>query len=344
MTNEQNRYAAAGVDIDAGQKAVALMKDAIQATYNEHVLSDTGNFGGLFAADSLKDMQSPVLVASTDGVGTKTMVAAALDRWDTIGQDLVNHCINDILVQGARPLFFLDYVASSKLEPEKIAAIVTGMAQACQAAGCALLGGETAEMPGVYAPNEVDVVGTVVGVLDKNNLLDGSRIQAGDIIFGLPSTGLHTNGYTLARMALAEQDWTTEHPALGMSIGEALLTVHRNYSPHIEALKSAEVDIRGLAHITGGGMVDNVPRILPDNVQAVIQHGSWAVPPIFGLIQTLGNVSRDEMLRVFNMGVGMLVIVPESDADKVMSILADVVRIGHIEMADDTQSAVRFED
>ncbi|MEO1645115.1 MAG: phosphoribosylformylglycinamidine cyclo-ligase [Chloroflexota bacterium] len=344
MSNKQSRYAEAGVDIDAGQRAVNLMKDAVKATYTDNVLSDTGNFGGLFAVDALKHMQAPVLVASTDGVGTKTMVAAALDTWDTIGQDLVNHCINDILVQGARPLFFLDYVASSQLAPEQIAAIVTGMAKACQEAGCALLGGETAEMPGVYAPNEVDVVGTIVGMLDKPNLLDGTRISASDVIFGLPSSGLHTNGFTLARMALAEQDWTSEHPALGMTIGEALLAVHKNYVADVDKLNDAGVDVRGLAHITGGGMVENLPRILPDGVEAVIERGSWAIPPIFGLIQTLGNISRDEMLRVFNMGVGMIVIVPESDAGTLSSTLPEAYRIGQIVASEnEDEGTVRFE-
>src|SRR5688572_28762994 len=219
MTNQQSEYAKAGVDIDAGQKAVKLMSAAITATYTPEVLSDTGNFGGLFAATALKAMDAPVLVASTDGVGTKTKVAARLNRWDTIGQDLVNHCINDILVQGARPLFFMDYVASDKLVPEQIAAIVRGMAKACQEAGCALLGGETAEMPGVYMAGEVDVAGTIVGVVDRPNLIDGKAIEVGDIILALPSTGLHTNGYSLARRVLADLDWEAVHPEIGSNLG-----------------------------------------------------------------------------------------------------------------------------
>ncbi|MEL6527851.1 MAG: phosphoribosylformylglycinamidine cyclo-ligase, partial [Chloroflexota bacterium] len=211
-------------------------------------------------------------------------------------------------------------------------------------AGCALIGGETAEMPGVYAPNEVDVVGTIVGMLDKPNLLDGTRISASDVIFGLPSSGLHTNGFTLARMALAEQDWTSEHPALGMTIGEALLAVHKNYVADVDKLNDAGVDVRGLAHITGGGMVENLPRILPDGVEAVIERGSWAIPPIFGLIQTLGNISRDEMLRVFNMGVGMIVIVPESDAGTLSSTLPEAYRIGQIVASEnEDEGTVRFE-
>ncbi|HUM71078.1 MAG TPA: phosphoribosylformylglycinamidine cyclo-ligase, partial [Chloroflexota bacterium] len=225
----KNAYAQAGVDIAAGTRATQLMKAAVQATYGPEVLSGVGSFGGLFDITTLQKMQQPVLVASTDGVGTKTKVAAALNRWDTIGHDIVNHCVNDILVQGARPLFFLDYVASSKLDPEQIATIVGGIALACSAAGCALLGGETAEMPGVYTPGEIDLVGTVVGVVERERIIDGHHIQPGDVILGLPSSGLHTNGYTLARQALAGLDWQAHHEALGTSIGEALLAPHRSY-------------------------------------------------------------------------------------------------------------------
>lgn len=340
MSEKQSHYAKAGVDIDAGQKAVNLMKTAVKATYTENVLSDTGNFGGLFAVDALKEMQSPILVASTDGVGTKTKIASALGKWDSIGQDLVNHCINDILVQGARPLFFLDYVASSKLIPEQIAAIVTGMATACQQAGCALLGGETAEMPGVYESGEVDVVGTIVGVLDKPNLLDGSRIQDGDVIFGIPSTGLHTNGFSLARAVLDDFDLNQHYDDLGTTLGESLLAIHRNYVHEIDALLTENVDIRGLAHITGGGMVDNIPRILPDSVDALIQRGTWTVSPIFEMIQEVGHVETDEMYRVFNMGIGMVVIVPSEQAELVKNSVDDVVQIGTIVNG---QKAVKFE-
>lgn len=342
MTDTKSQYAQSGVDIDAGQKAVALMKDAVKATYTPDVLSDTGNFGGLFAATALKAMDTPILVASTDGVGTKTKVAAKLNKWDSIGQDLVNHCINDILVQGAHPLFFLDYVASSKLYPEQIAAIVTGMALACKAAGCALLGGETAEMPGVYESGEVDVVGTVVGVVDKASLLDGSRIQSGDVLIGIPSSGLHTNGFSLARKILNDLDWTAENDSLGSSIGEALLAVHRSYLSHITKLRAASVDIRGLAHITGGGIVENLPRILPDGVQAHIERNAWETPALFQLIQDMGQVETDEMYRVFNMGVGMIVVVPPEDSGIVLTTLAnDAFVIGHIEAGN---RIVVFED
>jgi phosphoribosylformylglycinamidine cyclo-ligase len=318
---KSDSYSRAGVNIDAGQQAVEMMKAAVQATYTPEVLSNMGSFGGLYDISSLKAMNAPVLVASTDGVGTKTRVAAFMNRWDTIGQDLVNHCINDILVQGARPLFFLDYIASSQLEPEQIADVVSGMAQACQTAGCALLGGETAEMPGVYAPGEIDVVGTVVGVVDRSTLLDGSRIQHGDVILALPSSGLHTNGYVLARTVLESLDWRVSHPTLNMSPGEAMLAVHRCYLSDIDMLRQANIDIRGLAHITGGGVIDNLPRILPEGLGANIVWGQWPVPSIFTLIQQLGDVDALEMFRVFNMGLGMLVVLPVNQVESAQAAL-----------------------
>ncbi|MDX1993001.1 MAG: phosphoribosylformylglycinamidine cyclo-ligase [bacterium] len=324
---QDNAYKRTGVDIAAGTRATELMKAAVRATYTPEVLSETGSFGGLFAADSLKTMQAPVLVASTDGVGTKTMVAARMQQWDTIGQDLVNHCVNDILVQGARPLFFLDYVASSKLIPEQIAAVVAGCAEACKQVGCALLGGETAEMPGVYQPGEIDLVGTVVGVVDRFSLIDGSRIQPGDLIFALESTGLHTNGYSLARRVLESLKWHTPRDDLhGQSIGEALLNVHRCYLNDIESLRSAGMSIHGLAHITGGGVIDNLPRILPQGAGAVIQRESCPVPPIFRLIQQLGGVTDDEMYHVFNMGMGMLIVVPAAQAAQMQG----AIQVGQI--------------
>ncbi len=329
MTSE-SQYARAGVNIDAGQRAVDLMKAAVRATYTPAVLSDVGSFGGLFSAAALKGMDTPVLVASTDGVGTKTRVAARLNRWDTVGQDLVNHCINDILAQGAEPLFFMDYVASSRLEPEQIAAVVGGMALACQQAGCALLGGETAEMPGVYAPGEIDVVGTIVGVVERSRLIDGSRIQPGDAILALPSTGLHTNGYSLARAVLADLDWTQPHPELGTSPGEALLAVHRGYLNEVRALWNASVDVRGLAHLTGGGLIDNLPRILPAGTGALVRRGTWPVLPIFRLIQRLGSVDEAEMFRVFNMGMGMLVVIPSEQVEQAQAALAESYRVGEI--------------
>jgi phosphoribosylformylglycinamidine cyclo-ligase len=333
--NHSHRYAQAGVDIAAGQQATELMKEAVRATYGPEVLAGIGAFGGLYDAAALKGMAAPVLVASTDGVGTKTKVAARLNRWDTIGRDLVNHCVNDILVQGARPLFFLDYVASARLDPAQIAAVVGGVAAACREAGCALLGGETAEMPGVYEPGEIDLVGAVVGVVEREQIVDGSAIRAGDVIVALPATGLHTNGYSLARQALAGLDWDEYQPALGGSIGEALLAVHRSYLEPVQRLWAAGVEIRGLAHITGGGVVDNLPRILPDGLGAVIRRGAWPVPPIFDLIQESGRVSEQEMYHVFNMGLGLLVVAPPEAARQVRERLpGDAYEVGHIHAND----------
>lgn len=316
-------YARAGVNIDAGAKAVLQMKDALLATYGTQVLSDTTAFGGLYDASHLKTLNRPILVSSTDGVGTKTKVAARLGRWDTIGQDLVNHCVNDILVQGATPLFFLDYVATSQLDPHIVSTIVRGMARACQHANCALIGGETAEMPGVYQAGEVDIVGTIVGYADYEHLITGEKIQAGDVVLALLSSGLHTNGYSLARQALDQLDWEAFHPSLGMSIGEALLAIHRSYLTPITQLKSAGIAIHGLVHITGGGLFDNVPRILPKGLTMHIQRGTWAEPPIFHLIQQHGSISDNEMFRVFNMGIGMLIIISKADLAQATRILSD---------------------
>ena len=319
---ERGRYAQAGVDIAAGNRAVELMRDAVRATHGPEVLAGVGAFGGVFDATRLKAMQSPLLVASTDGVGTKVMVAARMNRWGTVGQDLVNHCVNDILVQGARPLFFMDYVASGKLEPEVIAGVVGGMAVACRQNGCALLGGETAEMPGVYRDGELDVAGTVVGVLERAGLIDGSRIEVGDAILALPSSGLHTNGYSLARKALEDLDWMEARDDLnGQSVGDALLAVHRSYLEPVTRLLEAGVSVRGLAHITGGGLMDNLPRIFADGIGAVVRRGSWPEPAIFKLIQTHGEVSSLEMFHAFNMGLGMLVVVPVAELERVQNML-----------------------
>lgn len=325
-------YSTAGVDIAAGQEVTALMADALRSTYTSAVLSDVGTFGGLFSADALTAMRSPVLVASTDGVGTKTKVAARMNRWDTLGQDLVNHCVNDILVQGARPLFFLDYVAASKLVPAQVAALVAGAAEACRAVGCALIGGETAEMPGVYLAGECDLAGTIVGVVERERLLDGSRIQPGDVLLALPSSGPHTNGYSLARRVLDALDWAEPREDLnGQSIGGALLAVHRSYLSQVEHLWQAGIEIRGLAHITGGGVIDNLPRILPEGTAATVERGTWPIPPIFDLIAREGSVPPDELYHVFNMGLGMLVVVPEDQTERALATLpGDIFRVGVI--------------
>jgi len=322
-------YKKSGVDIDAGAKAVSLMKDAVRATYTDAVLSGIGNFGGLFSLASVAQMQNPVLVASTDGVGTKTKVASAMNKWDTIGMDLVFHCINDILVQGATPLFFMDYVASDKLDPQQIADIVRGMASACKATNTVLLGGETAEMAGVYVSGEVDVVGTIVGMVEEDSIIDGSAISTGDKIIALPSSGLHTNGYTLARSILADDNWHEPNAELGMSVGEALLEPHRCYLSRFLAIRD-KVDVLGMAHITGGGVIDNLPRILPDGLGAHIDITKWTVPPLFQMIQARGNVSRDEMFRVFNMGLGLLIVVRSDSVQTVLNRIDDAFVVGDI--------------
>jgi phosphoribosylformylglycinamidine cyclo-ligase len=335
-------YTQAGVSLDAAQRAKQLMTAAVRSTYGPEVLAGIGAFGGMFSAARLKDMADPVLVASTDGVGTKTKVAARMGRWDTIGRDLVNHCVNDILAQGARPLFMLDYVAAARLEPEQIATIVAGVAAACRAAGCALIGGETAQMPGVYEAGEIDLVGTIVGVVDRTQVVDGARIRPGDAILGLPSTGLHTNGYTLARQALADLDWAASLPELGCSPGEALLAAHRSYLEPIERLRAAGVAPRGLAHITGGGFAENLPRILPAGCGATLQRGAWPEPPIFGLIQRRGEVEPAEMFDVFNLGLGLLVVVAPEDVARAHAALpGDAYLVGEIVRG---QGEVRIEN
>ena len=302
MTTSQ--YAASGVDIDAGNHAVDSMKEAVRRTYNESVLAGIGSFGGLFDVAAFKHMDHPVLVASTDGVGTKVKLAASVGRYRGIGHDIVNHCINDILVQGARPLFFLDYFATSKLNPEQTVEVVTGIAEACKEAGMALLGGETAEMPGVYQPNEFDVAGTIIGVLERGAILPRPTMQAGDILIGFQSSGPHTNGYSLIRKVFG-------HTELDDSLADTLLASHRSYFnllyPHLSQIKA-------LAHITGGGFMENIPRVLPDNLNAVIHLDSWRVPPLWKIIQEKGNISTEEMYRVFNMGIGMVAIVDRSIA------------------------------
>jgi phosphoribosylformylglycinamidine cyclo-ligase len=324
-------YRDAGVDIDTGARAVRLMKAAVQATYGPEVLAGIGAFGGLFEASALQGMNAPVLVASTDGVGTKTKIAAALGRFETIGIDLVNHCVNDILVQGARPLFFLDYIAASRLNPDMVAQVVGGLAAACQAVGCALLGGETAEMPGVYEPNEFDLVGTIIGVVERQQIIDGQTIVPGDAVIGLASTGLHTNGYSLARRVFEGWDLRANIPELGQPLGEALLAPHRTYLAEVQQLGAAGITIKGLAHITGGGLMDNPPRILPPGIAVRLQRGSWPVPPIFRLIQREGNIGEEEMARTFNLGLGMLVMVPAEQVDPALRLLGDRAwRVGEI--------------
>lgn len=314
MTNPIS-YSDAGVDIDAATRATDRIKELARATFNERTLSEIGSFGGMFDG-AFPNMSQPVLVASADGVGTKLKIAFATGVHNTVGRDLVNHCVNDILVQGARPLFFLDYVATGKLSPEVVASVVEGVATGCRENGCVLLGGETAEMPGFYSEGEYDIAGFIVGVVDRAKIIDGKTIEPGDVLLALPSVGLHTNGYSLARKLFFEVAGYEPHthvPELGMTAGEALLQPHVSYLRPLNTLLERDV-IKGLAHITGGGLTDNIPRILPEGTAVQIVPGSWPVLPIFELFRRIGNVSDFEMFRTFNMGVGMVIVCSPSNA------------------------------
>ena len=342
MTNAstQTRYQAAGVDIDAGNRAVELMKAAVRSTHTPAVLAELGSFGGLFALNNLPD--APVLVASTDGVGTKVKLAAQYQRWAGIGHDIVNHCVNDILVQNARPLFFLDYIASSKLDPAQVAAVVGGIADACRRVGCALLGGETAEMPGVYTEGAFDLAGTIVGLVDRQQLYPQSTaMQAGDLLIGLPSSGPHTNGYSLIRKLIADQD-PQQILADGQTLLDALLQPHRAYMAEIDQVQRAAIPLYGLAHITGGGFLDNIPRVLPPTLGAVIELGSWTIPPLFRALTTWGEMEVAEALRVFNMGIGMVMIVPATAQAAIQQLLPEAVVIGELAARQPDQAAVTF--
>lgn len=312
-------YRAAGVNIDEKMNALQAVKKWIKTTRTPGTLNEIGAFGGMFAAPG----RGQVLIASTDGVGTKIKVAIKAGLHHTVGQDLVNHCVNDILVHGARPLFFLDYFGTGKIEGWIFKAVVAGLCKACRENGCALIGGETAEMPGVYPREEYDLVGTIVGVADRRRLITGRTIRPGDVLIGLPSSGLHTNGYSLARRIFFERAKLGLHdpvPGDGRSVSEALLAVHRSYLRPVQALMRA-VTIRGMAHITGGGFPDNTARILPATVDAVYDRAAWTPPPLFAFLQERGRVERDEMYRVFNMGIGLVVIVRASDRDAALRVL-----------------------
>ncbi len=324
-------YADAGVDIDAANSATQKIKELARGTFNARTLSEIGSFGGMFDG-AFPEMRQPVLVASADGVGTKLKIAFATGIHNTIGRDLVNHCVNDILVQGARPLFFLDYVATGKLSSDTITSIIEGITAGCRDNGCVLLGGETAEMPGFYADGEYDVAGFIVGVVDREKIIDGKTITAGDIVLGLPSVGLHTNGYSLARKLFFEIAGYT--PAkylneLGETVGDALLKTHQSYLRDLETLLDAGV-IKGLAHITGGGLLENIPRILPQNTTVEIKRGSWPVLPIFSVMQRLGNIEEAEMFRTFNMGIGMVIVCAEKDALTIQTRIGDCYEIGRV--------------
>jgi phosphoribosylformylglycinamidine cyclo-ligase len=314
-------YARAGVDVDLGNLVKKRIQARVKSTHGPEVLGKIGGFGGLFAPN-FSAMREPVLVASVDGVGTKLKIAFAMNRHDTVGADLVNHCINDIAVLGARPLFFLDYIGAERLEPAVFDQILAGFTKACRAAKCALIGGETAQMPGMYRKGEYDLAGCIVGVVDRATMIDGSRIRPGDIVLGMPSNGLHTNGYSLARKILFAKmrlKPAAKLPGLNLSLGEELLRTHTNYQPRLARVPSER--IHGLAHITGGGLIDNLPRVLPKDCDAVIDTKSWTIPPIFQILAKNGRVDREEMYQVFNMGIGMAVIVAADDAKELARTL-----------------------
>lgn len=315
-------YKDAGVDIDAGNEAVRLMRGHVRSTFRPEVLTDIGGFGGLFALDS-KKYNEPVLVSGADGVGTKLKLAFLTNKHDTVGQDAVAMCVNDIAVQGAEPLFFLDYLAVGRLEPARVAEIVGGVAAGCRLAGCALIGGETAEMPGFYPDGEYDLAGFAVGVADKQKLVDGRGTKPGDVVIGLLSSGLHSNGFSLARKVFFEKaGWqvNTHVPEFGRTLGEELLTPTRIYVRAVLAAL-AVADIRGMAHITGGGLPENIPRCLPEGLGVALDRKTWNIPPVFSLIQQLGDVPEEDLFRTFNMGIGYVLVVPKTQAEKAFQVL-----------------------
>jgi phosphoribosylformylglycinamidine cyclo-ligase len=316
-------YKAAGVDIDAGNETVRRIKALARSTFTPGVLSDIGSFGGLFRLDRER-YPEPVLVSSADGVGTKLKVAFMTGRHDTVGGDLVNHCVNDILVQGAEPLFFLDYLATGKLSPAVAEQVVSGVARACRENGCALIGGETAEMPGFYADGEYDIAGFIVGVVDRPAMIDGHGVLPGDALIGLPSAGLHTNGYSLARQVMFETaGWTCDTfvEELETTVGDALLAPHRSYLNLVRPLIDRD-QIKAMAHITGGGLTENLPRVLPEGCAAEIDLQSWSIPPLFRVLQQRGGISSDEMFRAFNMGVGLVIVCAARDAQRIFNMLS----------------------
>jgi phosphoribosylformylglycinamidine cyclo-ligase len=329
MTAQKKAYARAGVDVDLGNRLKRRIQSLVRQTHGPQVLGKVGGFGGLFRAQFSR-MRDPVLISSIDGVGTKLKIAFALDRHDSVGADLVNHCVNDIAVLGARPLFFLDYIGGGRLEPRVFQQLLRGLSRACRTAGCALIGGETAQMPGMYRKGEYDLVGCIIGVVDRRNIIDGRKICPSDVLLGLESNGLHTNGYSLAREILFNKmrlKVGSRLPGSAITVGQELLRVHRNYQPLLAKIPSGM--IKGLAHITGGGLIDNLPRTLPANCDAVIETKSWRVPRIFRVLEENGNIDPQEMYQVFNMGIGMVAVVSEGNVERAMLMLK-AKRIGQI--------------
>jgi phosphoribosylformylglycinamidine cyclo-ligase len=334
----KSAYAQSGVDIPAADKTKDLIKEMVRPTFGKEVLTDIGHFGAFFKLGEYKD---PVLVSSSDGVGTKLKVAILMDKHDTVGMDLVNHCVNDILCCGAHPLFMLDYIGVGKLMPHKIAAIVNGMSQACSEVGCALIGGETAEMPGMYKANEYDLVGFIVGVVERDNVISGDKIAEKDVVLGIPSSGLHTNGYSLVRKVFGidrdPMNLKMVYPELGCTLGEALLLPHRCYYRNLENLLGT---VKGLAHITGGGFLGNIPRILPPGVAVEIERSSWEVPALFELIQQKGSIKDGEMFNVFNMGMGMIIISGQGEVDGICTAIPDARIIGRVVKANGSERVI----
>jgi len=328
-------YKEAGVDIDAGEESVRRIGDHVRATFTPGVLTEIGSFGGLFHLAASGAMRDPVLVSSIDGVGTKLKVATRVGKHDTIGEDLVNHCVNDIAVSGARPLFFLDYYATGSLRPEVFEAVVRGFARGCKANGCALIGGETAEMPDLYKAGDYDLAGCVIGVVERDEIVDGSAIEAGHVLLGVPSSGLHTNGYSLARKVLFERHVAADTPEAlgGASVGEALLKVHRSYLDAIQALIAEDL-ATGFSHVTGGGIEGNTRRILPDGLALEVDYDAWSRPGLFRLIQEVGEVPEEDMRRTFNLGVGLVAVVPEDKKARAKTVLGALgepaFEIGHV--------------
>jgi len=327
-------YKSSGVDIDAGNQAVERIKDGVKSTFTSNVLTGLGSFGSLYDLKPiLENYENPVMVQSIDGVGTKTIIARKMGKFDTIGIDLLSAAANDILVMGARPLTFLDYIANDKLNPETIEEIVSGMVKACRETGVSLVGGETAEMPDTYLPGEHDLVGVITGVVEKDMIITGETIQTGDVVLGLPSNGLHTNGYSFARKLFFEiggYDVNDTIPELEKSVGLTLLEPHINYTNHVFAVLDAGINVRGIAHITGGGLVENIPRILPGDCGVDIKKGSWPILPVFDVMQSLGNVDEDEMYRAFNMGIGMVFIVSPNNVNSAKNALKDLTEVYEI--------------
>jgi phosphoribosylformylglycinamidine cyclo-ligase len=319
-------YKQSGVDVKAGEEVVKSIKSLVRGTFTDSVLTDVGLFGAFYEPHFQK-YKNPVLVSSVDGVGTKLKIAFMADVHDTIGQDLVNHCVNDILVCGAKPLFFLDYFATGKLKPSVAEKVISGLAKACKENGCSLIGGETAEMPGMYQENEYDIAGTIVGVVDKENMINGEKIKKGDVLIGLLSNGLHTNGYSLARSVLLEKFKTDEYiPELSCTLSEELLKIHRSYLRTVENIKNS-VNIKGMSHITGGGIIGNTKRIVPENLKIQIDWNSWDRPQIFKIIQKTGDVPEEDMRITFNLGIGLILVVNKNDVDKVMELSGEKSKI-----------------